>query len=161
MASENLGPAHTVASAPRLDRDTPTSTAATTAAPGPSWGPGFEFSAPSAPLHGHVRGHSQGQAPASASSPAHDSSLDPTIKALLDQQAEIEAKIAALLPRKHGHDFRVELVMLRHKLKTLRAFADDNRKQPLRITLTPKPYWPRIPCLHLLVFQSFVRFHWL
>lgn len=134
MASENLGPIHTVASAPRLDRDTSAAAAATITAPGPSWGPGFGFPAPSAPLTGHARSHSQGQAPASASSPAQDPSLDPTIRALLDQQAEIEAKIAALLPRKHGPDFKVELVMLRHKLKSLRAFADDNRKQALRIS---------------------------
>jgi len=135
MASENLGPAHTVTSASRLDRDT--STPVTTTAPGPSWGPGFGFSASSASLHGHAPGHSQGQASASASSPAHDSSLDPTIRALLDQQAEIEAKIAALLPRKYGPDFKVELAMLRHKLKSLRTFADDNRKQALCISLTP------------------------
>lgn len=127
MASENLGPNHTVASTPRLDRDT--SAAAATTAPGPSWGPGSGFPAPSAPFPGHARSHSQGHASASASSPACDSSLDPTIRALLDQQAEIEAKIAALLPRKHGLDFKVELAMLRHKLKSLRAFADDNRKQ--------------------------------
>lgn len=139
MASENLGPIHTVASAPRLDRDT---SAAATTAPGPSWGPGFEFSAPSAPLHGHARSHSQGQASAAASSPAHDSSLDPTIRALLDQQAEIEAKIAALLPRKHGPDFKVELAMLQHKLKSLRAFADDNRKQALHIPLSPNTHCP-------------------
>lgn len=126
MASENLGPNHTVASAPRLDRDT--SAAAAAATPGPSWGPGSVFPAPPAPFPGHARSHSQGQASASASSPAHDSSLDPTIRALLDQHAEIEAKIAALLPRKYGSDFKIELAMLRHKLKSLRAFADDNRK---------------------------------
>lgn len=126
MASENLRPNHTVASAPRLDRDTSAAAAAT---PGLPWGPGSGFSASSAPFSGHFRSHSQGQASASASSPAHDSSLDPTIRALLDQQAEIEAKIAALLPRKHGPDFKVELDMLRHKLKSLRAFADANRKQ--------------------------------
>ncbi|KAG6363158.1 hypothetical protein INS49_008253 [Diaporthe citri] len=127
MASENPGPIHTVASAPRLDRDTSSAApSAATTAPGPSWIPGFGFPAPSAPLPGHARSHSQGQASAFASSPAHDSTLDPTIRALLDQQAEIEAKIAALLPRKHGPDFKVELAMLRHKFKSLRAFADDN-----------------------------------
>lgn len=140
MASENLGPNHTVASAPRLDRDT--SAAAATVAPGPSWGPGSGFSASSAPFPGHARSHSQGQASASASSPAHDSSLDPTIRALLDQQAEIEAKIAALLPRKHGLDFKVELAMLQHKFKSLRAFADDNRKQHSTSPLTPNPHCP-------------------
>lgn len=137
MASENLGPTHPVVSASRLDRDTSNAAAAATnTAPGPSWGPGFGYSAS---LHGHGRSHSQGQTSASASSPAHDSSVDPTIRALLDQQAEIEAKIAALLPRKHGPDFKVELAMLRHKLKSLRAFADDNRKQALCIPLSLNP----------------------
>ncbi|POS70705.1 hypothetical protein DHEL01_v210901 [Diaporthe helianthi] len=126
MASENLGPAYPVASASRLDRDAfPPAAAAPTARESP-WGPGSGLSASSASFHGRVRSHSHRQASASASSPAHDSSLDPTIRALLDQQTEIEAKIAALLPRKHGPDFKVELAMLRHKLKALRTFADDN-----------------------------------
>ncbi|KAL1878717.1 hypothetical protein Daus18300_001992 [Diaporthe australafricana] len=125
MASENLGPIHTVASVPRPDRDSSAVIAAT--APGPGWGLVFSSSVPSATFHGHSRSHSQGQASVPAVSPAHDSALDPTIRALLDQQAEIEAKIAALLPRKHGLDFKTEIAMLRHKLKSLRAFADDNR----------------------------------
>lgn len=127
MASENLGPIHTVASAPRPDRDY--SAAIATTASGSGWGLGFSSSVPSVTFHGHSRSHSHGQASVPAVSPAHDSALDPTIRALLDQQAEIEAKIAALLPRKHGLDFKTELAMLRHKLKSLRAFADDNRKQ--------------------------------
>ncbi|KAJ0121497.1 hypothetical protein J7T55_008661 [Diaporthe amygdali] len=125
MASENIGPIHTVASAPRLDRDN--SAAITNTAAGSGWGLGLGSSVPSAAFQGHSIHHSQGQPSASAASPVHDSSLDPTIRALLDQQAEIEAKIAALLPRKHGLDSTAELVMLRHKLKSLRAFADDNR----------------------------------
>lgn len=140
MASENLGPAYPIASASRLDRDPSSAAPAVPTAPEAPWGPGFGLSASSASFHGPVRSHSQGQASASASSPAHDSSLDPTIRALLDQQAEIEAKIAALLPRKHGPDFKVELAMLRHKLKSLRAFADENRKA-LRIPPIPNPHW--------------------
>jgi hypothetical protein len=146
MASENLGLAHTVASDSRLDRDT--SGATSTIAPGPSQGPDLGFPASSASLHGQVPSHSQGQgesqasalASASASGTANDSSLDPTIRALLGQQAEIEAKIAALLPRRHGPDLKVELAMLRHKFRSLRAFADDNREQPLRNLPTPNLY---------------------
>ncbi|KAI3392151.1 hypothetical protein diail_6129 [Diaporthe ilicicola] len=141
MASENLGPIYTPASAPRLDRDS--SAAIATTAPGPAWGLGIGSSVPSAPFHGRSYSHSRGQASASAASPAHDSALDPTIRALLDQQAEIEAKIAALLPRKQGLDFKAELAMLRHKLRSLRAFADDNRKQAapyLSVSQSTRPW---------------------
>ncbi|KAF3762286.1 hypothetical protein M406DRAFT_235664, partial [Cryphonectria parasitica EP155] len=52
--------------------------------------------------------------------------LDSAIRALLDQQAEIEARLAVLLPQKYGPNVKVEFDMLRHKLRTLRAFAEDN-----------------------------------
>lgn len=58
--------------------------------------------------------------------PPPDRWLDPTIRQLLDQQAEIQAKLAALLPHKYGPNTKVELDMLRHKLRVLRAYADDH-----------------------------------
>ena len=58
----------------------------------------------------------------------YDTSLDPAIKQLLDQQAEIQARLAVLLPQKYGPNIKVELEMLRHKLRVLRAYADDNRE---------------------------------
>lgn len=59
--------------------------------------------------------------------PQYDPSLDPTIKHLLDQQAEIQAKLAVLLPQKYGPNIKVELEMLRHKHRVLRAYADENQ----------------------------------
>jgi hypothetical protein len=54
--------------------------------------------------------------------------LDPAIKQLLDQQAEIQARLAQLLPQKYGPNIRVELEMLRQKLRALEAYATDNRE---------------------------------
>ncbi|KAK4245294.1 hypothetical protein C7999DRAFT_34354 [Corynascus novoguineensis] len=56
----------------------------------------------------------------------YDPALEPAIKQLLDQQAEIQARLAALLPQKYGPNIKLELEMLRHKLRVLRAYADDN-----------------------------------
>jgi hypothetical protein len=55
----------------------------------------------------------------------YDPSLDSTIKNLLDQQADIQAKLAALLPQKYGPNVKAELDMLRHKLRVLRLFAAE------------------------------------
>jgi len=63
--------------------------------------------------------------------PPYDPSLDPAIKHLLDQQAEIQAKLAALLPQKYGPNVKLELEMLRHKLRVLVAYADEHREEPL------------------------------
>lgn len=60
----------------------------------------------------------------------YDPALEPAIKQLLDQQAEIQARLAALLPQKYGPNIKLELEMLRHKLRVLRAYADDN-SEPL------------------------------
>ncbi|KAJ4290155.1 hypothetical protein N0V88_006664 [Collariella sp. IMI 366227] len=57
----------------------------------------------------------------------YDPALDPAIKQLLDQQAEIQARLAALLPQKYGPNTKLELEMLRHKLRVLRAYVDDHR----------------------------------
>ncbi|KAB5536578.1 hypothetical protein GE09DRAFT_1176484 [Coniochaeta sp. 2T2.1] len=59
--------------------------------------------------------------------PPYDPALDPAIKSLLDQQAEIQAKLAQLLPQKYGPNIRIELEMLRHKLLALEAYANENR----------------------------------
>lgn len=87
--------------------------------------------------------------PMSASAPSvnysaaasHDPSLDPTIKALLDQQAEIQARLAQLLPEKYGPNTKVELDNLRHKLRVLRTYAADNRKQALLLTSSLGLVW--------------------
>lgn len=54
-------------------------------------------------------------------------SLEPAIKTLLGQQAEINAKLAFLLPQKYSINVKSELDNLRHKLRVLRTFADDNQ----------------------------------
>ncbi|KAH8893705.1 hypothetical protein GQ53DRAFT_95804 [Thozetella sp. PMI_491] len=75
--------------------------------------------------HSHQQQHAPPH-PTSASSHSYDPSLDPAIKQLLDQQAEIQAKLAALLPQKYGPNIKVELDMLRHKLRALHAYANDH-----------------------------------
>ncbi|KAK3330852.1 hypothetical protein B0H66DRAFT_76905 [Apodospora peruviana] len=82
------------------------------AGPGPGSAPGAVASQQQAPPHHH--------------SP-YDPSLDPAIKHLLDQHREIEAKLAALLPQKFGPNIKVELDMLRHKHRVLRAYSDDHQ----------------------------------
>lgn len=156
MASENLAAIlATTSAAPWLER-VPSALTAPGPAPVPGHTPpsaathhGYGHGQGQGQGHGHGHGHdnghshgyslSQGQASTStststtltATSLPYDPSLDPTIRALLDQQAEIEARLAALLPRKYGPNVKVELDMLRHKLRILRAFAGDNRKQRL------------------------------
>lgn len=56
-----------------------------------------------------------------------DPTLDPTIRSLFEQQAAIQAKLAALLP-KHDHNGKLELDMLRHKLAALEAYAEDQSR---------------------------------
>ena len=59
--------------------------------------------------------------------PTFDPTLDPTIRNLFEQQAAIQAKLAALLP-KHDHNGKLELDMLRHKLAALEAYAQEQSK---------------------------------
>lgn len=127
MAAENPGAIFATTTAPRLDCDASSATAATPV-PALGYGPG-PVSGPTPPSatfqdHGFGHGHGHGHSASSSSDPT----LEPTIRALLNQHAEIEIKLAALLPRKNGLNLRLELNMLRHKHKVLRAFADDNRK---------------------------------
>ncbi|KAI1479877.1 hypothetical protein F4774DRAFT_110101 [Daldinia eschscholtzii] len=55
--------------------------------------------------------------------PGFDPSLDPTIRQLFEQQAEIQAKLAALLPAKYLPNSKLELDMLRRKLRALEAYV--------------------------------------
>ncbi|KAI0172322.1 hypothetical protein GGR52DRAFT_549904 [Hypoxylon sp. FL1284] len=55
--------------------------------------------------------------------PGLDPSLDPTIRLLFEQQAEIQAKLAALLPAKYVPNSRLELDMLRRKLRSLETYV--------------------------------------
>jgi hypothetical protein len=64
-----------------------------------------------------------------------DPAVDLAIKQLLDQQADIQAKLAALLPEKYGPNVKLELDMLRHKLRVLRAYSEQHRKWTAMIEL--------------------------
>ncbi|KAK1688193.1 zinc finger protein [Colletotrichum godetiae] len=55
-----------------------------------------------------------------------DPGLDSAIRQLLDQQAEIQARLAALLPAKYGLNAKLELDMLRHKLRVLQAYSEHH-----------------------------------
>lgn len=82
----------------------------------------------------------EGNETAAGSGHTHDpGSLEPTIEALLGQQAEINTKLGRLLPRTYGLNVRAELANLRHKLRVLRTFADDHRTYfvPLPFLLLP------------------------
>lgn len=78
-----------------------------------------------------------------------DPSLDPTIRQLFEQQAEIQAKLAALLPTKYVPNSKLELGMLRLKLRALEEYAENkskfiNVKSPEGYNLTlVKIYRPR------------------
>jgi hypothetical protein len=56
---------------------------------------------------------------------AFDPALDPTIRHLFEQQAEIQAKLAALLPAKYVPNSKLELDMLRLKLRALETYAEN------------------------------------
>lgn len=134
MAAENLGAIFATTTAPRLDREAAVAAPISVIGSGPVSAP----TPPSVSLHDHGFGHGH------STSLSSDPSLEPTIRALLDQQAEIENKLAALLPRNYGPNLSVELDMLRHKLRVLRAFADDNRKHNVLVfslTLAVAAMW--------------------
>lgn len=50
------------------------------------------------------------------------SSLDSAIRQLLEQEADIQARLAALLPAKYGPNVSMELAMLRYKLRALKSY---------------------------------------
>lgn len=62
--------------------------------------------------------------------PGFDPSLDPTIRQLFEQQAEIQAKLAALLPAKYLPNSKLELDMLRRKLRALEAYVKNQSELP-------------------------------
>lgn len=68
-----------------------------------------------------------------------DPALDSTIRQLFEQQADIQAKLSALLPAKYVPNSRLELGMLRRKLKALEAYAENQSqfKQQPRSTNQP------------------------
>lgn len=66
----------------------------------------------------------------SVAAPGFDPSLDPTIRRLFEQQAEIQAKLAALLPARYMPSGRLELTMLRHKLRALETYARSRSMFP-------------------------------
>jgi hypothetical protein len=68
--------------------------------------------------------------------------LDSRIKNLRDQQADIQAQLAQLLPLKYGPNIKLELEMLRHKLLVLEAYARDHSKMPSSSILTPNWHLP-------------------
>ncbi|KAH8675862.1 hypothetical protein BX600DRAFT_453731 [Xylariales sp. PMI_506] len=69
-----------------------------------------------------------------SAAPAFDASLDRTIRQLFEQQAEIQAKLAALLPASHVPNPKLELGMLRLKLQALEEYTQNhNLAAPLPI----------------------------
>jgi hypothetical protein len=67
--------------------------------------------------------------------------LDQAIRQLLDQQADIQARLAALIATQHGFNPPIELDMLRHKLLVLENVAEH--RGTLHNCLTSSPsYFP-------------------
>lgn len=87
--------------------------------------PGLAHPGPAPPPGAAVVAQPQQQAPPNQAT--FDPSLDPAIKNLLDQRREIEEKLAILIPQKFGPNIKLELDLLRHKLRVLRAYADDHQ----------------------------------
>jgi hypothetical protein len=85
---------------------------------------------PQAQQQQHNNNNSTSSHNASSLSPSFDPSLDPTIRHLFEQQAEIQAKLAALLPAKYAPNSKLELGMLRLKLRALETYA-KNTSEPL------------------------------
>jgi hypothetical protein len=78
-----------------------------------------------------IHTNSLGRATPSASRPpTFDPALSPVVRNLLIQQAEIQARLAELLPARHVPSGSSELGMLRHKLKALEALAESQRSSP-------------------------------
>lgn len=57
-----------------------------------------------------------------------DPALDPTIRGLFEQQVQIQAKLASLLPAYYTTSERAELTLLQHKLRALETFAHSQRE---------------------------------
>lgn len=126
MAAENSEAVSVAATAPRLERDPSVLASARTPISVHASHPSAGRTPPSAASYDHNYSH------AHSASQSSDVNLEPTIRALLSQRAEIETRLATLLPRKYGPNVRFELEMLRHKHRALRAFAENNRKEQSR-----------------------------
>ncbi|KAK3311173.1 uncharacterized protein B0T15DRAFT_385537 [Chaetomium strumarium] len=111
MAAENVAPP-ALPLPPPIPASSRADRGSVAAPPGPMLNPG----GPGAPPVPALPPHQQ-----------VDAARDSTIRQLLDQQAEIQARLAALLPQQYGPNIKVELEMLRHKLRVLRAYADDHK----------------------------------
>lgn len=70
---------------------------------------------------------------------SYDPALDPTIRGLFEQQAQIQAKLANLLPAHYATTERAELNLLQHKLRALETFAQSQRKPPATFLPCPSP----------------------
>lgn len=66
---------------------------------------------------------------------------NPVVRDLLQQQADIQARLASLVPTEYAPNNLVELDMLRQKLRVLQAAAESHR--------TPTPL-PTITCTRVL-----------
>ncbi|KAH7031602.1 uncharacterized protein B0I36DRAFT_243411 [Microdochium trichocladiopsis] len=71
--------------------------------------------------------HVQPEEPPTFSS---DPALDPTIRGLFEQQAQIQARLANLLPAYYTMTERAELGLLQHKLRALETFVQSNHITP-------------------------------
>lgn len=60
------------------------------------------------------------------SAPASQVDLDGAIRHLLDEQAAIQSRLAVLIAAQHGLDLPLELEMLRHKLRVVKALVDQH-----------------------------------
>ncbi|KAM9881645.1 zinc finger protein [Verticillium dahliae] len=58
-------------------------------------------------------------------------SLDDAVQQLLHQQADIQSKLADLLPATYRHNVKLELSMLRHKLRALHAYVHHHEQLPV------------------------------
>ncbi|EQK98703.1 hypothetical protein OCS_05584 [Ophiocordyceps sinensis CO18] len=64
------------------------------------------------------------------SAPASQVDLDGAIRHLLDEQAAIQSRLAVLIAAQHGLDLPLELEMLRHKLRVVKALVDQHGLAP-------------------------------
>ena len=78
--------------------------------------------------------------------PSSRADVDGAIRRLLDQQADIRAKLAVLVAAQHGLDLPQELDMLRHNLRVLRDVVDHHGALDRLRPGTRLPALPRARC---------------
>lgn len=64
------------------------------------------------------------------SAPASSVDIDGAIRHLLVEQAAIQSRLAVLVASQHGLDLPLELDMLRHKLRIVKALVDEHGSCP-------------------------------